>query len=235
MTAGRMGGNEWGYTLLEMMVALSLTGVLSTALVGNVGLGARVWEVTETQSHNMALSSVLEKTLRHQLSLAAAVTVTTERGQGQIFFEGDSKRLRFVTEAGAGAFSRGLYGVTLSLQGPEHAGGDPVLIFGRARTALGRVNRDAIPAWDESVLPLVAGAAENARLAYFGRQDADREPHWHSAWSGQRKLPMLVKLSFGDDQQEQSARDIVVALATDISIVNLSSQTIESHFSGAGQ
>lgn len=210
-----------GYTLIEMLVALSLTGFLSTALFANVGMGVRVWDTVEDRSQRAAAGNILDKVLRRHIELAVPVGVTAGAARQEIYFEGSSLNLRFFTEAGAGAMPPGIYGVEFHLSDDQD---DPSLLVRRARASVGGFGEDQIVVWDESRLSLADG---EATLAYYGRLDGNGDAAWHPEWSGQRALPDLVRLSFGSDDQ---AGTMLVAPALDYSAAKMARQQLDLYF-----
>ncbi len=222
--ANRDANRQGGYTLLEMLVALSLTGFLSTALLANVGMGARVWEKVEDRSRESAGGNVLDKVLRRHIELAVPLSVAGASRRQAIYFEGHSRGLRFFTEAGAGALPPGIYGVEIGLADDR---GSPVLSVRRARVAIGSLGEGQGVAWDESRLPLQGGGAS---FAYYGRQGDAEGPDWHQEWTGQGGLPDLVRLSFGGGKAELSARTIVIAPAQDYSAATMPARQFEAYF-----
>lgn len=197
MNARRKTG-EQGYTLVEMLVALSLTGFLSVALFANVGMGARVWDIVEDHSQETASGNILYRVVRRHIELAVPVGVTRGATRQQIYFEGNGQTLRFFTEAGAGAQPPGIYGVEFDLSGEKDS---TMLSVRRARMAIGDFRESQTVVWDESRLPLKGNEAE---LAYYGRLDGDQGAEWHREWSGQRALPKLVRMSFGSGERAET-------------------------------
>lgn len=228
MNAQLNPARQGGYTLFEMLVALSLTGFLSIALLANVSMGARVWETVEDRSRQTVNGNVLEKVLRRHIELAVPLSVIAGdgsiAGSGPIYFEGSGQSLRFFTEAGAGAQPPGIYGVEFVVSGGPDSQSDPVLTIRRARIAIGSFDENQNVIWDESRLPL-GGAS--AVFAYYGGTASDRQANWQQEWSGQPGLPDLVRLSLGSDQ---SAEIILVAPALDYSSARMSAGKFEQYF-----
>lgn len=226
---------QGGYTLFEMLVALSLTGFLSTALLANVGMGARVWDTIEDRSRQSASGNVLEKVLRRHIELAVPLTVTAGKGSviggGQpVYFEGSSHNLRFFTEAGAGALPPGIYGVEFAISEGTDEQDSPLLTVRRARIAIGGAGEDQHVIWDESRLPLNGSGAVfeyySGPVGLAGR-GATGISGWRREWTGQRALPELVRLSFGDGEL---AEVIVIAPALDYSTATMSAHAFEQYF-----
>lgn len=233
---------QGGYTLIEMLVALSLTGFLSTALLANVGMGARVWEAIEDRSQQAASGTVLDKVLRRHIELAVPLFITAGTGSyagagRQIYFEGSSRNLRFFTEAGAGAQPPGIYGVEFDIAfdisngDDDHEGrGGPVLTVRRARVAISGLGEGQRVIWDESRLPL---GASDAVFEYYGvgggpdNPGGAKDADWHREWSGQQALPKLVRLSIGSGQL---AEIILVAPALDYSSAITSAAKFDQYF-----
>ena len=225
MNAERKSARQGGYTLLEMLVALSLTGFLSTALFANVGMGVRVWDRVEDRSQQAAAENVLDKVVRRHIELAVPVGLTAGTARQQIFFEGRSQNLRFFTEASAGAMPPGIYGVEFQISDGQD---NKALFVRRARVAIGGFGggfrEDQYVVWDESRLML---AGRKADLAYYGHLDGDGEAEWHREWSGQRALPDLVRLSFGNGEE---ARTILIAPALYFSAAKMEPRQFDLYF-----
>lgn len=219
---------QGGYTLFEMLVALSLTGFLSTALLANIGLGARVWETVEDRSHQSAASNALDKVLRRHIALAVPLSVTADASSrmvgGQVYFEGDSQRLRFFTEAGAGALPPGIYGVEFDISGNAGQRKNSVMTVRRARAAVGGLGGNENVIWDESRLPLGNG---DAVFEYYGSRPGNGDAGWQQDWSGRRALPELVRLLVGSGQ---SAEIVVIAPALDYSAATMPAGKLAQYF-----
>jgi general secretion pathway protein J len=194
---------EGGFTLLEILVAVTLLGLLMAALFGGVRLGVRAWEASETRLDADARLTAVQDFLRERLTeayLPETSVAGVEAGPG---FQGEPDRLSFVTlmpeHLGAG-FDRMLLALTAASDGsdlsvewwPAELGEDPAA----ARDAL----RSRV---------LLAHVAE-LRLAYFGTPEPDRPPAWSEVWS-QPLLPLLVRVQLRfADQDGRRWPDLIV-------------------------
>jgi general secretion pathway protein J len=175
---------ERGFTLLELLVAVTLLGVLMAALFGALRLGARVWETGEARLDATARVQVVQDFLRRQLGQTMPLIEVTDdpRASGRLLFEGDEERLRFVSllpeHLGAGA---GL--MELGLSEPAQVGAPGNLVI-RWRP-LDRTGEADTPA-DEWIL---IEDIESLEITYFGGALAEAKPTWWQEWQRQRSLP----------------------------------------------
>ena len=194
---------ERGFTLIEILVAVTLLGLLMAALLGGVRLGVRAWEASETRLDEGARLTAVQDFLRERLTQAhlfeppvAAVTTGPR-------FRGEPDRLSFVTlmpaHLGAG-FERMILSLTAAADGddlsvewwPADLGDDP------------DAARDAVRS-----RVLLAQVAE-LRLAYFGQVDATRPPTWSEVWD-RPLLPLLVRVQLRfPDRDARSWPDLIV-------------------------
>jgi general secretion pathway protein J len=189
---------ELGFTLLELLVAITLLGLLMAALFGGLRLGARVWETGETRLDAAARIQIVQDLVRQRLAQALPLeAVLPEEGDGyQALFLGQVDAVRFATLL------------------PDHLGGELVLMelaLAEAAEAEGTTNLvlrlrrfepdaeiEPDPAPEERVL---LERVESLELAYFGAFRRDELPEWWEAWEGQVALPQLIQLQvrFAED------------------------------------
>jgi general secretion pathway protein J len=202
-----------GFTLLELLVAITLLGVLMAALFGALRLGARVWETGEDRLDASARVQVVQDFLRQQLGQTVPLTEFTDdpRTSGAMLFAGEREGLRFVSllpaHLGGGASL-----LELALRQPASDGpGDLVL---RMRP-LDLTGGSLAPAATEDRV-LVAGI-ESLELAYFGAERPTAVPVWWQEWQDQRSLPSLVRMRVGFPQGDRRRwPELIVGLMVDL-------------------
>ncbi|MGH1482979.1 MAG: prepilin-type N-terminal cleavage/methylation domain-containing protein [Geminicoccales bacterium] len=181
-----------GFTLLELMVAMTLLGLLMTALFGGLRLGARVWEVSDRVFDDESRILTTQRFLRDRLEQTFPARHRDDDGSGPIVFSGDRTSLRFASTM-PDSLGPGPFIMELVLEhGPHQEAAQDLTL--RWRT-IGTGENDAGNAADQRVLISDLAIID---FAYFGsKDDARSPPGWHSTWQDQETLPDLIRLDFG--------------------------------------
>jgi general secretion pathway protein J len=191
-----------GFTLVEILVAITLLGLLMAALFGGVQLGVRAWEASEERLDESSRLATVHGFLRERLAQAYLLEELAPRADAGPAFAGEPDRLSFVTlmpEHLGGGFQRMVLAVTAAAEEPDltvawwpaeldDAAVDPEVL--RSRALLTRV--------------------AELRLAYFGSVERDQAPAWHEVWA-QPVLPQLVRVQLRfPDQDIRTWPDLIV-------------------------
>lgn len=183
------GDPRAGFTLLELLIAITLLGLLMSALFAGLQLGARAWERGEERLDQSARLQVVQSFLRDRLVQSYPLDVAEDgTGRRRLTFEGTSEALRFVTLM------------------PEHLGtGFAEFVL----TVVDQVDaRHLIVRWQpfevSEPVPATADAEpqrkvlleriENLQLSYYGALRRDLPATWHKQWLEASTMPELVRL-----------------------------------------
>ena len=74
---------EQGFTLLEILVAITLLGLLMAALFGGVRLGVRAWEASGTRLDNDTRLTAVQDFLRDRLTQARGSEASAATSQSR--------------------------------------------------------------------------------------------------------------------------------------------------------
>jgi general secretion pathway protein J len=197
-----------GFTLLELLVALLLLGLISTMALGGVRLGARTWETVTAKAGENGRTEMARAFLARELAQAVPVMITNRSGESRLAYEGDRKSLVFVAPLaphfGLGGFQR----LELSIVDEDHDAGKQ-LILKRQRFD-GDDGLDG--AGEEEVeTHLLLNGIEDAEFAYR-ESGRDGAAVWSGDWRGRDALPALVRLRVAfTDGRKSVWPDLLVA------------------------
>ncbi|WP_339484071.1 prepilin-type N-terminal cleavage/methylation domain-containing protein [Pseudomonas sivasensis] len=183
-----MKRRQQGFTLLEIMIVLSLLGVLLT-LVGGALLGANR-AVLKAQRYTVSLDEMraAQQLLRTAISEALPLDVTEDDSQVDGFFAGGPQRMQFVATL-PGVLGGGIQRFTLQLTGPE-AQRDLQVAFARFES-LAQVS---VPASRSEPQVLLKGV-EDLQFSYRGLSPKGQATGWISEWPWTKRLPYAVRIA----------------------------------------
>lgn len=193
-------GARSGFTLLEMLLAVTLLSMIVAAILGGLHLGRRAWETGKTYE----LVSEIEEAARAintQLARAAAVTMPRANGGQVVVFRGSPDSCRFVALSEGGAQWGGLILTEIAApQGPQE---DVALWSGVFRPSQGiDLPRDSLRRVS------VLRNAAYFRLSYYGEVEEGRPPVWTDSWIDHQELPLLIGVRLAG---ESSGRTVDVS------------------------
>ncbi len=193
-------GREAGFTLLELLVALSVLAVLMVLMFGGLRFGARVWESGDSALRGLADLQTAANFIRRRI--AQSVPRSAQPGlaepEGALAasgFRGAPDALELTTLAPSRLMPGGLYDIALGLDGGGRGGGQRLSVWWRP---IGRAAGGERPPIDQDErtrqVVLLEGIAD-LRLRYFGQgDDVNETPQWHDRWEGMLAPPILVSV-----------------------------------------
>lgn len=176
---------EAGFTLVELLVALTLFALLSVALFGSLRSGIGAWERGAAQSTRVDTSLSAQNFLRRTVADAYPRFLTDDPTRPQVDFEGTARSLSFLASVpialGSGGRSR------FVVLADRHGDRTDLVMTSKPELA---DREDPSSSIRETLLADV----HSAELAYFGRARTDQGPEWHDSWIGASVLPQLVRI-----------------------------------------
>ncbi len=216
-----MNRRRWmrGFTLVEMLISLSLIGLMVVLLFSGLRLGSKSWDSVE--QHAGRNSEVRQVLGFIQRSLENAQPLLQETAEGRkLLFAGEENALEFITPFSAYLGLGGLYLVRLE-ERSQDGGGQLLLTYWLHHPEVLEGEVD-VPEWvslrdgrsrvdagaeDEQELREVFGqkvlleGLEKIEVEYFGTPFGDPEPSWQTEWKEETQMPLAVRLRFEFEDQ----------------------------------
>ena len=209
---------ERGFTLIEILVAVTLLGLLMAALFGGVRLGVRAWETSGTRLDDRARLAAVQDFLRDRLTEAYEAG---DQATGEVVepgFVGEPDRLSFVTlmpeHMGAG-FHHMVLALNAAADGPDLAvtwwPSEPGAGTAAANAPLpNATSEEAATARDAVHSRVLLAHVAELHFAYFGEVQRKQPPVWSETWH-QPLPPLLVRVRLRfPDRDGRSWPDLIV-------------------------
>ena len=196
-----------GFTLLEVLVGITIFSLVIVVLYAGYGLGIRSWESGERTQTAVSDLRLAGSFVRRHAAQAFPLAVSKSNAW-RLWFEGEPERLVFVTSMPAYLGQGGLYEMTLNVD--QQQDGTALMV---SRRLLHPDAEPGRPGVDDQPRPLVADL-EAAQFAYFGVTGDDGEASWHARWVDRQRLPRLVRLRLRSRVIGEWP-EIIIALPTD--------------------
>jgi general secretion pathway protein J len=178
-----------GFTLVELLVGLSLLSLVMLLLFGGFRFGLRAWEAGDDRIAAANEVEMAQHLLRRQLAQAQPVVLDSRPEGAPTLFQGDGDGLTFVAPLPAHRGVGGFYIFSLATRTDRDS---RQLLLRWRRFRLDTVARPDFDSKDESV---VLDGIDSIAIGYFGQPAAGAPAQWLSRWDGTLGLPQLVRLS----------------------------------------
>lgn len=200
---------QTGFTLLELVVAITLMGLVLVLLYSGLRLGLNGWDSGERRAEATQRLRLVQDFLRRQLLQSLTVYQMEGPGPQQIrtvAFRGDAETVEFVAPMLAHLGQGGLYRLRLEAR-------DSQLLL-RWRPYLPTDPQ----AGEERETVLLEGVTA-VEWGYFGaevEQNNPQPPRWRSEWVNPERRPLLVRLNL--NLEGAPWPDLVVALSEGVQL-----------------
>lgn len=173
-----------GFTLLEMIIGITLLGFILTLVYGGLRLGTRSWEAGERAIEVSSRQAVVGDFLRRQLSLVYPLRWKNDEGTEVLAFAGEAESLHFAAPVAARSGAGGIHLVSIGKDGEAV----------RLRWRMPDPELRAFDFPEEKNQARLADGIESFAIAYFGAEAEAEEPAWHDAWQSETRLPSLIRV-----------------------------------------
>ncbi|MBY4678553.1 prepilin-type N-terminal cleavage/methylation domain-containing protein [Marinobacterium arenosum] len=194
MSRCRGARSESGFTLLELLVALLLAGLLATTAFSGLNLGINSWQRIQSFQDDYRDIYLVQNVLRRLLENALEERIYDDDGVYQVAMRGDRSQLLFLA-------SNPVYGAPgkrwlLLMTDQTEQGTTRLLLYMRPFEQFEQLNLDDFAeelVFEEVPLTLLEGDFEGLSLEYLN-VEPDKLPDWTDEWLEQPRLPRLIRI-----------------------------------------
>jgi general secretion pathway protein J len=222
-----------GFTLIELIIAITLVSLISLLIYSGLRLGTSTWEGVETRADETSALRMARTFLERELLQARQVQVTID-AQRRFVFAGDTQSLELAAPLSEYVGIPGLYilRLTLDTNGQRHQLVltrwllNPKVLAGEEQGTAwqpltGNEPGAAPPSPSQSDVAsaafgrdvLLDGVGELA-FSYFGAQQGELSPNWHPDWINQPRPPLAVRVHL--TTVKQTWPDALIPLAAPV-------------------
>jgi general secretion pathway protein J len=194
-----------GFTLLEMIIGITLLGLVLVLLYGGLRLGARGWDAGDKAIEANSRQVLVAEFLRRQLSLIYPMRWRKADGVSVLAFSGEPHSISF---AGPLPARHGQAGVHIFTLDTFQEDGSGTL---RLRWRFPDRDLNAFEFSEEKDRSLLAAGVTSLDIEYFGAEQLGADAAWHESWHAETQLPERVRVKLALKGAE-TWQDIVVPL-----------------------
>ena len=176
-----------GFTLIEVLIAMTLLSMMMVLLFASLKICADSWEKGENKINEVNEFAVVYSFFHQHLSLAHPLWNDFSSEEKTFSFQGSAHSLQFVSAMPASAGRSGLQLFSVDLQSDNNDRFINVTLMPFFPLAEGA-------AWhkeDDILINHVSGFT----LTYFGSDDGISLGSWQDEWLAKNSLPRLVKIN----------------------------------------
>lgn len=180
-----------GFTLVELLVAIALLGLITTLLIAGLQLGTASRDRVARASGELEDLRVIETFLRQRLVQALPFVSGSRRDLPQVRFEGDENAVRFLVSSVFRDDARGVRELFVTLDGAN--GQRKSLIVYDSPWVADDASAGG-PADVKAERHVLLDAVTAIAFSYYGANPPQSKPRWHRDWRGAASLPALIRI-----------------------------------------
>ncbi len=205
--------NTRGFTLIEVLIAMSLLSLMMILLFSSLNIGAKSWQQGEEKIADVNEMAVIQQFFNTHLAHALPQWNDFDPEKERVFaFQGQKNAVQFV---GAFPASAARSGLQLFKIVRKNSRNKSVVTVSVAPFFPLAENETVF----EDEIELLSGVKQ-FELAYFGLNDETGEYQWQSEWVNKELQPRLIKIAI-ELEDGRYLPNIIVALRVDNTYSNI--------------
>lgn len=198
-----------GFTLVEILVALTLFSLVLAMIFSGLHSSAKSWEKGEAQISKNDTRRLDLGFVRKQLTQAIPLLLIDGK-DNPVLFKGGHDAIQFISDLPGHRGGGGLYVLSLYLTPNDH-GKDLTLSY---RPVTTDIDLDKPENNDAEKSVTIMKDIDVLEFSYYGSKDEKIPPIWSDEWRVKKKLPELVRMHIEPVRADNYIPDMVVNLHT---------------------
>jgi general secretion pathway protein J len=176
--------DEAGFTLLELLIAMTLLGLLMVVLLGGLRFGTRAWERNEAHTTGTDEVRLAQTLLRREISRAYPLFLMDQAHleDRHVDFDGAQEAMTFLAPAPEALAVAGQARITF--WGAKENG----------QMTLGMSAQQELSVSGEPHREVLVRGLKSLDFSYFGADKPGQAPSWHERWTHEMMLPQLIRV-----------------------------------------
>jgi general secretion pathway protein J len=204
-----------GFTLIEVVITLTILGLICLIIFGAFRLGLSAWERGESVKDEYQKVRIVSQLITQQVKSAVPYKIKPQEAEGDyLAFEGDARSLRFVSALPIkGKQPEGFVYAKYEFKEEGSEGGRLILYEEKA------LNKDffAEEPKEELGVSLLEGVS-SVRFEYFREEDPlnNQQEEWVEEWRAkdEKRLPKALKMTIIRKNQKGTEEPPITVLAS---------------------
>jgi len=197
-----LNGHSRGFTLLELLIALTITAVIVVIIFGALRIGIRAWEKGEKDVDSRQRQRIVLDLIKRQLA-STCVSDVWGRDQQLVSLKGDNKSIEFVSHIPMAPGNRfGLVYVKYAVK-QEKEGGKEHLTFYEKNIALPDKKIGAGNPDEGDFSELIPGM-KSIVFEYLKDRPGEEASIWQKSWDSavDKGVPRAVRVTLAENDEK---------------------------------